>query len=716
VTGLQQFRALFSICLVGLAVVGLFVAPIAVGATGATPSEQPPVATVTGGDTSGTNETTPHKDPETVSEDGDSDRVAAYLSGRLSGFIGASTQNISAGQYEQARSLLGDEFNETLSQYVAVTGDTDQEASTDQFETAQENAAELAALRAEFDATRQAYETAVENGETERARRLARELATLADQIDGVSVRLTTALNDIENTTSTNLSGTQTTVISVQESTTTTAAAVSETEFTATTLTATLSPSRFSFETPTTVSGTLHTAAGDPIRNQSVTIQVGERTYNTETDRTGQFSLQYRPVFLGMNTTTIPIGFVPADSSPYQSANTTVAGQVTTQTSSTLSLTTTRLSTSPGQPFAVTGTVTIGDNTTIAGVPVVFEQAGQELGTAETTADGRVTLSGTLPLTTARGATDATVRVPLSTGAVSGTVTPVNLTVTEAPTRLTLATNVTGTTAPIVGVSGELTLASGTSLAGESVTILVDDTEVTTTTTGPNGQYSATVPTSALDPTAETSTIRAVFIDSDRALAASRTSTTLQLPAPFTTDSSWPPQLSAKLLIVAAVVVGVVLAGASVARIRGWSRPWQSTGLDNRSSAPSANLSNTGPTAQASTESTTRAHALLDQAEDSLTADETTTAVQVAYASLRSALAPTLSDSRSDTHWEFYNRCRDAGIEPLDETETVTAAYEEATFAPVQISADRAQQVIDAVATVVDQTDTAQSRSGSHDD
>lgn len=715
-TGLQQFRTLFPLCLIGLAVIGLFVAPIGVGATSVSPTQQPAVATVTGSDSPGTNETTPHKNPETVSEEGDSDRVTAYLSGQLSELIGASTQNISAGQYEQARSLLGDEFNETLSQYVEVTGNTDQEASADQFETAQENAAELAALRAEFDATRQEYETAVENGETERARRLARELATLADQIDGVSVRLTTSLNNIENTTGTNLSDTQTTILTVRESTTETATTVGETQFTATRLTATLNPSRFSFESPTTVSGTLHTASADPIRNQSVTVRVGERAYETETNRTGQFSLQYRPVFLGMNATTVPVRFVPADVSPYQSSNMTVSGQLTTQTPSTLSLTTTRLAATPGELFTINGTVTMGDNRTIAGVPVVFERAGQQLAAAETTADGRVTVSGALPLSTPRGATNATARVPLSASAVSGAATRVNLSITEAPTQLTLSTNVTGTTAPVVGVSGELTLVSGASLPGESVTILVDGTEVTTTSTGPNGQYGATIPTAALDPTAETSTVQAIFTDSDRALAASQTSTTLQLPAPFTTDSSWLPQIPTGLLVGVVVVVGVVLAGVSVARIRGWRLPWQSTSRDDTAPAPSADSSTPGPTAHSSDKSRTRAQVLLDQAEDSLTADETTTAVQVAYASLRSALAPTLSDSRSDTHWEFYNRCRDEGIEPLDETETVTAAYEEATFAPVQISPERAKQVLDVVETVVNQSNADQSPARSGDD
>ena len=720
-TALQQFRTAFTICLVGLAVVGVVVGSGGAGAAVVHPSESSAVATVTGDDTaetnetSGTNATTPHRNPETVSEDGDTDRVAAYLSGQLSGLIGASTQNISAGQYDQARSLLGDEYNETLSQYISVTGDTGSETSAEDFERAQENAAELAALRAEFDATRQAYETAVDNGETQRARRLARELATLAERIDGVSVQLATELNDIENATGTNLSSTETTVLTVQESTTETATAVSDTEFTATDLTATLSPSRFSFATPTTVSGTLYTAAGDPVQNQSVTLRVGERLYDTETNATGQFSVQYRPVFLPMNATTVPIRFVPGDISPYQSANTTVAGQVTTQTASTLLLNTTQLSTAPGQPLVVNGTVTAGTNTTLAGVPVVVDQAGQQLGTTETATNGSFALPGTVPLDTPRGAIAATVRVPLSDAAVAGSTRPVNLTVTEAPTQLTLSTNLTGTQAPSVGVSGTLTLASGTPLSGEPVTIYVDDTAVVTTTTGPNGRYTATVPTSALDSSVATPSVRAVFTADDRALAESRTTATVELPAAFTTTTSWLPQPTPALLGGAAVAVVLLIAGG-LGRHWQWRLPWRSRGNDTGVQATAADSSASPPGQSTPSPDTSRAQALLAHAEESLATDDPTTAVQVAYASLRSALAPTLPDSRTDTHWEFYNRCQNAGIDPIDETEAVTAAYEEATFAPAQIPPDRAQQVIETVSTVIDEIEPDQTSAPSRAD
>jgi len=111
------------------------------------------INTVDGTNLTTENETTPHKNPDTISESGDTEQVASYLSGQLGSMLAGSTRNISQAEYDQARSLLGDEYDETLSQYVTVAGETEQEESAEAFQTAQEDAAELATLREEFETT-----------------------------------------------------------------------------------------------------------------------------------------------------------------------------------------------------------------------------------------------------------------------------------------------------------------------------------------------------------------------------------------------------------------------------------------------------------------------------------------------------------------------------------------------------------------------------------
>jgi len=185
------------------------------------------------------------------------------------------TRNISQAEYDQARSLLGDEYDETLSQYVTVAGETEQEESAEAFQTAQEDAAELATLREEFETTRAEYEEAVDDGDTERARQLARELARLAEEIDGVTVRLDEQLATVENTTGSDLSAVRDDIETIRLSTAETASAATRAEFTETTITANATPAEFSFQNATRITGTIQMSNGTAVSNDRVTLQVG---------------------------------------------------------------------------------------------------------------------------------------------------------------------------------------------------------------------------------------------------------------------------------------------------------------------------------------------------------------------------------------------------------------------------------------------------------
>jgi len=59
---------------------------------------------------------------------------------------------------------------------------------------------------------------------------------------------------------------------------------------------------------------------GTAVSNDRVTLQVGERRYDVQTASDGEFSLTYRPVFLPVNTTTVPVQFIPEDTSLYLAA------------------------------------------------------------------------------------------------------------------------------------------------------------------------------------------------------------------------------------------------------------------------------------------------------------------------------------------------------------------------------------------------------------
>jgi len=148
-------------------VVGIVLASSGAVGLSASPSADA-INTVDGTNLTTENETTPHKNPDTISESGDTEQVASYLSGQLGSMLAGSTRNISQAEYDQARSLLGDEYDETLSQYVTVAGETEQEESAEAFQTAQEDAAELATpvknLRPHVRSTRKPSTMAIPNG------------------------------------------------------------------------------------------------------------------------------------------------------------------------------------------------------------------------------------------------------------------------------------------------------------------------------------------------------------------------------------------------------------------------------------------------------------------------------------------------------------------------------------------------------------------------
>ena len=658
--------------------------------------------TVTGGNLTGANTTTPHENPDTVAEDGDPEQLASHLSGRLGTLLQGSTRNISAAEYDQARSLVGDEYDEVLSQYVTVAGETGQEDTAEGLAATQNDTAELIALQEEFDATHAAYEQAVADGDTERARRLARELARLAAEIDGVAVQLDQNLTSIENTTGSDLEAVRRDVETVQLTTAETASTATQAELTPTTVTATTAPSAFSFQNATQVTGTLRTANGTPLSNDSVTIDVGQRSYQVTTDAAGNYTLSYRPVFLSANATRVPVVYRPANASPYQGANTTARASVTSQTPTTITVTNTSLSGNTTAPLQVASTVTVGPNMTVAGVPVVLLLNGQQISTGTTRSDGHVRLTGTVPAAVAAGPTTLQVQVPLTNTAVAGTTTTQSAEITPVDTQLTLNATLTEadttTTSQEAVLTGQLTLPDGSPVATQPLTVFVGDQQVGTVTTAADGRYQTTVAASTLDEYAETAPIRVTFAGRQTHLAASDATTSLTLPA-----TSQPSSGSGVSLRLLAGVGGVLLLFGLGVGLIAWRTGWlpltadASTATAATDATQSAsNASEAPPTQQPHSQQ------LLNDAFTALAAEDTTTAIQLAYGSLRAALRADVEAPDPATHWEFYQRCQDAEIDSLPALEAVISAYELATFAQPAVSLERARDVLEQVAAVID--------------
>lgn len=676
-----------------------------VGDATASPSAEPAgsdrVETVT---ETGTNETTnsttpPHKNPDTVSGDGDPGQVAGFLSGQLGEYLGDSTLNISNGQYEQARSILGDEYNQALEQYVEVAGDTDENSLTDSFRGVQNNTRELISLREEYDQTLAEYEAAVAAGNTSRARELARELATLADQIDGVAVRLDDQLTEIENATGQELDA-RDTVTTLRLTTTQSANEITDAQLVSTQIRASTNTSTLAFDSPAQIRGNLVTANGTPIANESVVLEVGTREYTVLTTSDGSFSLVYRPVRISQNATSVQVAYLPTENSPYLGANTTVAASLTAQTPATVSLTNQSYTVQYGRSFGVSGVITVGQNKTVSDLSVSATIAGRQVGTTTTQSNGSFTVIGQLPGPAFEpGQQTLRVTLPFEGLAVAGTTESVPIEIIPAPTRISVNATTAQGAGNEVTVQGNLSVQSGGQPGAQTVDVFIDGEEVGTAETTGAGSYETTVTAPAADSVSE-ATVSVRFNGRGTGLSPSEATATVTLGAGSATQSGARESATQSGLLASLggwpiLVTGGLLAGFALLMVLLISPDW----LSRTDSTVDTTRTETTADTSEGTQATQSDIEVVP--EETLPTDNPTAAVQIAYSRLRAALTEDIGDGTTDTHWEFYRRCKAQNVDSLAEIERITAVYEVATYAPTAVSQQDAKEVVDVVTEII---------------
>lgn len=652
------------------------------------------------------NETIPHEDPATAAESGDDDEVAAYLAGQLNEMLGGSSQSISEGQYEAAREQLGDDYDDTLAQYVDVAGDTDQADTADSYTQARDRTREVTELREEYEDTFDAYEQAVADGDEERARELARELVTLAEDLEEISADLDELFDEIEATTGADLSETRDTVRSVSDETSSSAANVSTAELTPTELTVSANATVSSFNDPVRITGTVHTDEGDLLSEDTVRISVGKQTHTVELNATGGFVFTYRPVFVPVTDTTVPVTYHPSENSPYVGANKSIEANITEQVTPTVSLADVpTVQYNDVMPF--TGAVTINGLDAPADVPIALRADGQQLTTTTTAANGTFNEPTQLPATIASGSTSVSADIELTDTAVTSATTTTPLTVEETATELSIDTETEGNETPVVTVTGTLQTTTGETLGDHDVTVSIGDTQVDTVTTAPDGTYEATLSPTALPRETADPVIRTHFDGTGTNLASTDATTTATLPSAFVTTELSFFGLSQLQLLSIAGITALLISGLLITLVTNWGPNWHrrfNTPTDTTQQAQNASTTDTASTDKPIPQATS----LIEQAEQSLANNDTEIAVQLAYTSIRTVLTPQIADADGSTHWEFYTKCARNTLdeEALTHLETATTAYETAVFSPSSPPADRAETVLHA-ATTLTQTETS---------
>jgi hypothetical protein len=621
-----------------------------------------------------------HQNPEEVGSDGNLALVKGWLNGRLAGLLRDSTLQISQAEYEQGRAVIGDGYDDYLSQFVDVAGETDSSADDETTETYRETKdtqQSFAETADEFEETYEAYQEARRNGNDERARELARKLNTLAEELRGYNRQLQSQYTELENQTGADFTESTQRLDNVTSNLTSQATAVTAAELVETELRLTANSTTVSFTQPLELTGQLR-VTGNATPPEQARIRFSGRTQTVDLDANGSFTLTYQPRSTRVGERSLTATYVPADESLYLGSNASVDVSVKAVTP-TVRVSEHTNQAGFGDEIRVAGDVIV-NGTPVGNTPVELAVDGQRLRTTRTAADGSFVATASLPASIPAERVNVTVFAGQEGRAIARNSSTAPLDVQETTT--TLDANGTATDESIT-VSGTLAASTGERVPSQRIEISVGDDYETTVRTSADGTFSKTIDTAAVaaDP-GDTVTVRAAFDGEATNLVESTAETQVELPSGNETgggagngadgagQNGGPLESSTDDLpfIVGGGLV-LLLALFSLVGYR-----WR-----QRNSAQGGSGQPSDGTAEA-LEEETKTPTVASRLE-SLSADDPASLGRLTYLTLRAAVASATAVPDAATHWEFYQTLTERRPEFADDLRRVVETYELTVFA-----------------------------------
>jgi len=650
------------------------------------------------------NSTVHHRNPEEVQEFGDIYRVRAWLSNDLFTRLSAGTIRLEQGQYEAARRVIGDGYNDRLDQFVDVAGQTytdDDDDEPEAFRDVQRTQRNYTNTVEQYEQNYEQYERAIENDNRSRARREARQLSETATRVRALNRSVVDDYRQLANRTGNPLPASLDRITNVSQNISERQQRVERTLFTETELRLQPERTEISFVDPLTATGRLVTADGEPVANREITLEVYTRERTVRTDESGSFKLRYRPRAIPVTRSAVNVTYLPAAESEFRSSNASVDVAIK-QVNGTLSTAVDPGTVAYGDQLAVDTTLTV-DGEPVSDVRVRAEVDGSMVATRTLNESGGRLLRSQLSATVSPGRQQVTVTAGNETTAVTASNDTVALTVRETETTLTLERG--SLSGDRVRVVGRLETARGEPASAQTVALRVQDGPTVTTATDDRGRYAVALQRSQLDPGPEANVqVTATFNGSGLNLNGSSVTRQIDISVgnssegegsaddqgPFgglLTESGLGGTLSdaggsleGALLVAGLLVVLVGLVVARRSLISDGAGEAGDTDAESEPSDPATGATDASPEPEAAGGSTGGLE--LAPGQSFLQSGEEVAALQYTYQHLRGQVAESFGVADADTHWEFFNACRDGGMEAakLDALRAVVEAYETATF------------------------------------
>lgn len=659
---------------------------------------------VTGAAPSGNNSSVAHRNPGSVSAEGDLTGAQRWLAREMASRL-AESVDASQSDRERARELLANDsrYAELAEQYAEVSSETGGAEvggeRVDGFAAVGSVQREFLAAVQRYRETHGAYRTAREDDDdADRARRLAHELDRIAERVDRTGGRLNESYANLTSVEESEREAVRRDVGRIRANVTATQSAVVNATLVRTHLSLRAVEATGSFADPLRFAGRLRTADGEAVGGETVALRIGDRTVRTRTDDAGRFAVAYRPARRAVGEHRAPVSFRPTNQSAYASADATVAFAVEAVVPN-VSVSTRPDRVAYGDALTVNGTVAV-DGVGAPGVPVNATVGGVPVGTTETGPNGSFGLTVRIPTNVSDGARTVRVRVNQTGRALASAGGTARVAVNATPTALSITDTDARNGTAYVG--GRLTTAGGAPVPNRTVRLAVNGTRVGSATTDATGAYETTVSVrERLRGDGATVRVVATYASPGN-LEPARATATLAFSPGEQSPPGWPIGLGVAGLLGAAAVTAFV-----------WR--WRSgTGDDRGVVAALAGTTDLAggpqPPAGGDGASGLSPDALLDAASDLLADDRYDAAVVTAYAAIRRRLADADGAGVARTHWELFEDHRDdLPPDPTRRLERVTETYERAAFATDSVAETAAEGAItDAQRLLRDgETDTA---------